>query len=202
MLTINLDFYTDGYSNNNFDNYGQGRNFYPITTAQIESSKARLKIQIKSGGKTAEWEESASDILRNNTYRILEHPKLNDILIRKANLINIFRVTKSEESLNGLEKYMKQIVPILEEILETCHKLYWLNDKRYIRSPLSFDECLSQSIDFGYDKMRIMNLISSIDGPGILNSQINNQISDIVTNQYRALGTRESKSMSKKNKKK
>jgi hypothetical protein len=46
-----------------------------------------------------------------------------------------------------------------------------------------------------------MNLISSIDGPGILNSQINNQISDIVTNQYRALGTREAKSMSKKTKK-
>ncbi len=207
MLTINLEYYQKGYDDGNaFDLDGQGKNFYPTTDPQLSDigETKNIKIQISAGSKIATWDEPSDPVLRKNIYTLLEHEKLSNILVRKANLINIFRNTKSDEAKDALEKYMKNIIPILKDILKNTHNLYWLDDKRYIRSAISFDECLKKSIDFAYDTLRINNLITSVSNPsGILNSQINDQIDNITTGQYRALGGREiiATSKSKKTKK-
>ncbi len=201
MLTINLEYYQKGYDDGNaFDLDGQGKNFYPTTDPQLSDigETKIIKIQITAGSKTATWDEPSDPVLRKNIYTLLEHEKLSNILVRKSNLINIFRNTKSDESKDALEKYMKNIIPILKDILKNTHNLYWLDDKRYIRSAISFDECFKKSIDFAYDTLRINNLITSVTDPkGILNSQINDQIDNITTGQYRALGGREFNATSK-----
>jgi len=198
MLTINLDFYTDGFEDDEFGIYGKGRTFYPSSSDQKTNSLNSIYIVVEAGTKISKWEEPDDIILRTNIYRLLEHPKLSNILVRKANLVNIFRSTKSDESSEALKKYMNNIIPILSETLSTCHNLYWLDDQKYIRSSLSFDFCLNQAINFAYDRLRIMNLITNVTDPsGILNSQISNQLSDIATNDYRALGLRESNAVTK-----
>jgi len=209
MLTINLEYYQTGYDDANvFDQNGKGKNFYPTTDAQITEigETKNIEIVITAGANTSKWNEPSDPVLRKNIYTLLEHEKLSNILVRKSNLINIFRTTKSQEASEALKKYMDNIIPILRNILKNTHNLYWVDDKRYIRSAISFEECLKKSIDFAYDTLRINNLITSVSNPsGILNSQINDQIDNITTGQYRALGGREiiatSKSKSKKTKK-
>jgi len=201
MFPIDFEFYTDDTSASG-KNGNTGKNFYPITVAQLEHRKLKeVKYKVGEGvNGTASWGEP-DKTLQTNVYRLMEHPKLSELLVKRANLMKIYKTTKSAESKDALEKYMGSTTIALAEILETAHRLYFVDDKNYIRSEHSFEYCMNKAIDAGYQRLLIMKLLFNVDNPsGILSTQINNQLSNIVTDNYRNLGGRTEDAITKKKK--
>jgi len=180
--------------------YFEGVYFYPTPL-----NEARFLItdtskdKITADGKVAEWSVPANESMKYNVYLLMEHDKLKSLLERKANLVSIFKASKSDQSMNALVSYMNNVIPILIDILRQTHRLYWQNDVEKIRSGLSFKECLEEAIDYGYTRLEISNLITNVENPsGILSTQINKQLSDIYKADSKKLGKKESELMSRK----
>jgi len=128
---------------------------------------------------------------------------LSQLLEKKVKLINTYKATKSVEAKNAVIKFMNNVIDILKEILKTCHELYWLDAPNKIRSQYSFEECLERGIDYGYEKLKIMNIITEINQPiGIASTIIDSQVDEKVRSAKKRMGYAESSTMSKRSKKK
>jgi len=193
MLTINFKL-DDGYY------------FYPSTDAKLNAAFPNafvVREEITTADKIARWTVPSTEYVKFNMYLLLEHPSLSQLLEKKVKLINTFKATNSNEAKNALENFMKNVMGILKEILKTCHELYWLDTTNKIRSQYSFEECLQRGIDFGYEKLKIMNIITEINQPiGIASTIIESQVDEKVRSSKKKMGYAESSTMGKKSKKK
>jgi len=194
MFTINFELY-------------QGYYFYSPTTAQetdifTEREEAKETVQIPDK-KAASWYIAAPSFVRTNIYRLIDHPRLKELLEKRAKLIQTFRATNSDEAKEAVENFMKTIIGVLREILKTCHNLYWLDAATKKRSQFSFEECLEKAVDFGYEKLKIMNIITDITQPAsILSTIIDKDYNDKIRQTKKSMGYKESSTMDKKSNKK
>jgi len=183
--------------------------FYPPNKNQVIFEKARAKEEIKVEDekgveKKASWKRPLQPYLYDNVYKLLEHPKLSQILVKRANFINIFRANKSKEAKDTLETFMDNIMDVLVEILKVCHETFWLYTDLAIpvRSQYDFNYCLNTAINFGFEKLKIKNLVVDITDPyAISKSQLENQQTDIMRNVNKQLGKPESDVMKKRGRK-
>jgi len=168
-----------------------GYYFFPLAAdeaaAYVEDGGTRVSTTF--GVSTARYFEPAPNYLKFNTNLLFNHIRLSQLLEKKAQLYNTFKATRSEEASTAYEKFMRNVLGIFREILKNCHQLYWLDEVNHIRSALSFEECLERAIDFGYEKLKIMNIITEIIQPiGIASTIINTQLDNKVRDAKKKIG--------------
>jgi len=185
MFTVNLDFDNDGH-------------FY------ADNADAEETITVNAGlatEKKAKW-NIPDGIVRINIYRLMEHPSFQQLLEARLKFIKNFQLAKSDESKSALEEFMKNTVEILKDVLSIAHRQYWKDSAAKLRSPYSFNECISTGINAGVEKLQILNMITDIKlSSGISSTIINGQMDDILRKNIKSLGLKEDKLMSKKGRK-
>jgi len=130
-----------------------------------------------------------NSLMQTNINILLQHPLLQPYATAKFKLVQIFKTSKSQESLVVLRDFCRSLVRRCENILFYAHLLFWQDPATNVRSPYEFDDILKECIEFGIKELELNNKIFGMrNNYSIQSIIINDQLKQNVKNNVKRLG--------------